>query len=66
MVNHVFSFLSSAYPPPPEDLTDFIVKCEDQYSEAGNFGDVYRCLYDGSLEAKEVRESHIVWLLGCA
>jgi len=49
-----FSLLSSAFPPPPEDLTDSIDKPEDQYSEAGCFGDVYKCLYRSSTGDREV------------
>ncbi|KAI9464892.1 kinase-like domain-containing protein [Boletus coccyginus] len=48
------NFFSSAFPPPPEDLTNGIVKLEDQYSEAGCFGDVYKCLYISSTGHKEV------------
>ena len=42
-------------PPPPPDLTNFIVKCSNQYSNGGSFGDVYRCWYDCGADApKEV------------
>lgn len=55
MINPVFDFLSSVFPPPP-DLTNFIVKLEDQYSAAGSFGDVYECVlqYDSSSGKKRV------------
>ncbi|KAF8119555.1 kinase-like domain-containing protein [Boletus edulis] len=42
---------NAAFPPPPEDLTDFIVKLENQHSAAGYFGDVYKCLYNGRMVA---------------
>jgi len=38
---------SSGISTPP-DLTNYIVKQEDQYSNCGRFGDVHRCWYDGS------------------
>lgn len=45
IVNMVLTF-SSFELPPPSDLTDGIVKCEENYpTAAGSFSDVYKCLY---------------------
>ncbi|KAF9237147.1 kinase-like domain-containing protein [Melanogaster broomeanus] len=41
-------------PAPPPDLTGSISKLDDQYSECGSFGDVYRCNYKTNSGIKEV------------
>ncbi|KAF8119558.1 kinase-like domain-containing protein, partial [Boletus edulis] len=43
--------MAIAFPPPPKDLTTSIVKLGDQCLEAGHFGDVYKCLYNGGMVA---------------
>ena len=58
----VSSTFLSTNSPPPQDLTPYIAKADDdQYVAGGGFGDVYRCWYHcGS--PKEVR----VWYDSCS
>ncbi|KIJ12385.1 hypothetical protein PAXINDRAFT_101209 [Paxillus involutus ATCC 200175] len=39
---------------PVPDLTGSVIKLDDQYSEGGSFGDVYRCKYLSNSGTKEV------------
>ncbi|KIK79602.1 hypothetical protein PAXRUDRAFT_36406 [Paxillus rubicundulus Ve08.2h10] len=52
MINELGPSLVALYPLP--DLTGSIIKLNDQYSESGSFGDVYRCKYHSNSGTKEV------------